>query len=179
MFLMAADKIRIRTLTTFKPEHGLLSHIHSHWITLRALERHCSGLTAAYSLHNRTVDKKKKYRKNTAFLERDFLSDVSRKCAKINNSCTEHRPSSPHKHLHAFVPGLQVQTWGRFQCIKPQCWQMWRLLTGCQEQKPTQGSCPHTHPSVFATQHPLISAKMSKTKFNNSHAILDLIKKKK
>lgn len=56
---------------------------------------------------------------------------------------------------------------------------MWRLLTGCQEQKLTQGSCPHTHPSVFATQHPLISAKMSKTKFNNSHAILDLIKKKK
>lgn len=56
---------------------------------------------------------------------------------------------------------------------------MWRLLTGCQEQKLTQGSCPHTHPSVFATQHPLISAKVSKTKFNNSHAILDLIKKKK
>lgn len=25
-------------------------------------------------------------------------------------------------------------------------------------------SCPHTHPSVFATQHPLISAKMNKDK---------------
>lgn len=74
------------------------------------------------------------------------------------------------------IPDLQVQTGGRFQCIKPQCWQMWRLLTGCQEQKLTRGSYPHTHPSVFATQHPLISAKMSETKFNNSHAISDLTK---
>lgn len=78
--------------------------------------------------------------------------------------------------LTSVIPDVQVQTGGRFQCIKPLCWQLRRLLTGCQEQKLTRGSYPHTHPSVFATQHPLISAKMSKTKFNNSHAILDLTK---
>lgn len=76
----------------------------------------------------------------------------------------------------SMVPDVQVQTGGRFQCIKPQCWHLWRLLTGCQEQKLTRGCYPHTHPSVVATQHPLISAKMSKTKFNNSHAISDLTK---